>query len=514
MSGFEAVRETDQYRDLEAQLANREWRLDHLYRIKNKDGLDIPFTRNFAQRHYAEREWFRDVIAKSRKLGFSTYIEIEILDDCLFTENVTADIVDYTVDDAEAKLDIVKFAYERLPKSLRDGVPMVKSNNSEVVFGNGSSVSAGTGSRGGTPQILHISEIGKIAQMKPQVAKEIRTGSITAVPQTGKIYAESTAHGTSGEFYDMVKRAEKLKLQGARLSPIDFKLHFYGWFLDPDNRIQSSLATLTPELREYFAALLKEQGIKADADQMAWYAKEYERLGPDDIKSEHPSHVGELFFASLEGAYYKEALSRARRQGRIGHEVPWDSSRPVNTFWDIGIDDENVVGFHQSDGVRHRVIDCVRWTGEGISGGVRMLREKHEQRGFMYGKHYGPHDLNNKDWSQFTAMSRKEVAAEHGINFIVVPRVLDKADSIDAGRRLIDNTWFCSKWAASLVDNLDNYTKRWDKVNSRWSGEPAKNGHDHGADAWQQLAMAVQPDSVAAAKRGRRERQRGSQWAG
>lgn len=513
MSGFEAVRESDQYRDLKEQLSDREWRIDNLYRIKNKDGLDIPFKRNFAQRHYSQRQWFRDVITKSRKLGFSTLIDIEILDECLFTENIKADIIDYTVDDAEAKLDIVRFAYERLPKSIRQGVPMVKSNNSEIVFGNGSSVSAGTGSRGATPQILHISEIGRIAQMKPQVAKEIRTGSITAVPQTGKVYAESTAHGTSGEFYDMVKRAENLKLQGSRLSPVDFKLHFYGWFLDPDNRIQSSLVTLTPELREYFAALLRDHAIAVDADQQAWYSKEYERLGPDDIKSEHPSSINELFFASLEGAYYKEALSRARRAGRIGHEVPWDSSRPVNTFWDIGVDDENVVGFHQSDGVRHRVIDCVRWTGEGISGGVRMLREKHEQREFLYGKHYGPHDLENHDWSQYTAKSRKEVAAEHGINFIVVPRVLDKADSIDAGRRLIDNTWFCAKYAGSLVDNLDNYTKKWDRLNSRFLGEPAKNGHDHGADAWQQISMALQSTDIRSA-RPRRERSRGSQWSG
>ena len=39
---------------------------------------------------------------------------------------------------------------------------------------------------------------------------------------------------------------------------------------------------------------------------------------------------------------------------------------PVNTFWDIGMDAENCIWFHQTDGVRHPLIDLYQNSGEGL----------------------------------------------------------------------------------------------------------------------------------------------------
>ena len=79
--------------------------------------------------------------------------------------------------------------------------------------------------------------------------------------------------------------------------------------------------------------------------------------GPDDMKSEFPSCLEECFCSSLEGSYFKRELTKARDEKRIGLLLPFDPSRPVNTFWDIGMDDKNCIWFHQTDGVRHRLID-------------------------------------------------------------------------------------------------------------------------------------------------------------
>jgi hypothetical protein len=79
--------------------------------------------------------------------------------------------------------------------------------------------------------------------------------------------------------------------------------------------------------------------------------------GPDDMKSEFPSCLEECFCSSLEGSYFKRELTKARDEKRIGLPLPFDPSRPVNTFWDIGMDDKNCIWFHQTDGVRHRLID-------------------------------------------------------------------------------------------------------------------------------------------------------------
>jgi len=498
-STLDAVRETPEYRASKAKLADREWRLDNLYSIKNADGIAVPFKRNAAQLHYSHREWFRDTILKSRKLGFSTFISIRMLDGCLFASNTTCGIIDQTLDDATAKISMAKFAYDRMPATLRQGMPLTVNNHHELQWANGSKIVAGTSYRGDTPQMLHVSEYGPISAKSPLVAKEIKTGTIESVPINGKIWVESTAKGTSGEFYDLVNAGEQLKASGQALTQRDFKLHFYGWYMNPANRLPINLVHIPSDMREYFEELRVKHGIVTDGMQQAWYVKTREFLGPDDMRSEHPSTPGECFFASLEGAYFKNEMNQARREKRIGLPVPHDTTRPVHTFWDLGLDGNMAIGFMQTDGVRHRVIDFARGESSGLSDGIRILKEKNATRGFMYGKHYGPHDLETRDWSNMsgvTAQTRKEVAAEHGIDFIVVDRVGDKADSIEAARRMIATTWFCSEYAGGLVECLDNYVRMWNKTIQQWMATPAKNGFDHGADAFQQISMGLQPDVV------------------
>lgn len=514
-SSLEAIRQSKEYKAARAQLASRDWRLDNLYWIKGEDGVAIPFRRNEPQLKYSAQEWYRDTILKSRKLGFSTFIAIELLDGCMFASNQIAGIVDRTLDDAKSKLAIVKFAYDRMPESMRLANPLVLDNQEELSWSNGSSIVAGTSYRGDTPQMLHISEYGPISAKSPEVAREIKNGSITSVPKSGKIWVESTPMGTAGEFFEMVKTGERLAATGQQLTQLDFKLHFFGWHMKQANRLPINLVHIPADMREYFEELRAKHGIETDGMQRAWYVKERERLGPDDMKSEHPSTPDECFFASLEGAYFKKEMNKARADKRIGLPVPHDTTRPVHTFWDIGMDGHLAIGFMQTDGVRHRFIDFARGEHSGLSDGLRILQEKNSTRGFRYGKHYGPHDLTEREWTDMhnvTARTRKEIAAEHGVDFIVVPRVGDKADSIEAARRLISSSWFCSEYAGDLVECLDNYTKSWNRSTSQWMSVPAKNGYDHGADAFQQIAMGLQPDIVH-----RRDqfggRRKGSHWS-
>lgn len=498
-SSLDIIRKSKEYQAARSQLADREWRLDNLYWIKNEDGVAIPFKRNEAQRYYSAREWHRDTILKSRKIGFSTFIAIEMLDGCMFASNTVGGIIDRTIDDASSKLGIVKFAYERMPESMRLANPLVKDNEKELAWANGSKIVAGTSYRGDTPQMLWISEYGPISAKSPQVAKEIKTGSITSVPKGGKVWVESTAMGTAGEFFELVKGGEQLQASGQALTQLDFKLHFFGWHRKVGNRLPINLVHIPADMREYFHMLEQKHGIKTDGMQQAWYVKERERLGPDDMRSEHPSTPDECFFASLEGAYFKNEMNAARRDKRVGLPVPHDPSRPVHTFWDLGMDGNLAIGFMQTDGVRHRFIDFVRGEHSGLSDGIRLLKEKNQTRGFSFGKHYGPHDVGHREWGDMegvTARTRKEIAAEHGVDFIVVAKVSDKADSIEAGRRLINTSYFCSEYAGDLVECLDNYVKSWNKNTAQWMSIPAKNGFDHGADAFQQIAMGLQPDIV------------------
>lgn len=492
---IEAVRNSAAYKATKAQLVDRQWRLDNLYWIKDKDGKEVPFRRNHAQRTYAKNAWFRDTIVKARQLGFSTDIAMQITDDLVFRPNTVAAIIDYKLPDAEKKLEKIKFAYERLPTVIRSGVKMVKDNDAEMTLTNGSKITVGTSFRGDTPQVMHISEYGKISTDNPKAATEIKTGGIQSVGLNGKVYVESTAHGIGGEFYDMVQRAEKRAAEGAPLTRLDFKLHFFPWHDDPSYRLRQNLVTIPKELVSYFDELRTKSGLITDGDQIAWYAKKLEELGPDDMKSEYPSTMAETFFNSMEGAYFKAQMSRARNERRIGQPVPFDPTRPVNTFTDIGMDDEQAIWFHQSDGVRHRFIDFHKSSDEGLMGFIRVVREKAMSRGFIYGKHYGPHDLGTRDWSNPTVQSRAQVAEGFGIKFVVVPRVSEKIEAIEAARRMLNVSWFDSENCAEGVKALDSYRKTWNEKLGQWGNEPVHDWASHPADAYMTGAMGWRPDS-------------------
>jgi hypothetical protein len=511
MSATQEFRDHPSFKATKAQLADREWRLDHLNWVKDKDtGRPVRFLRNFVQRKFSAELWFRDVIVKARQLGFSTDIAIKMLDDCLFNSNTVAAIVDYKLTDAVKKLDKLRFSYERMPLPIRESIRLVKDNEAEMKFSNGSVISVGTSYRGDTPQVLHISEYGKISTDNPTLANEIKTGAIQAVSMNGKIYVESTAHGIGGEFYELVERAQNAKKEGRKLTRLDFKLHFFGWHMDPSYKIQSNLVLITQEMMQYYEEL-KSKGITLSADQLAWYAKKYEELGPDDMKSENPSLIEECFFNSLQGAFFKKELARARLDRRIGQPLPYDPTRVVNTFGDIGVDDEQAIWFHQSDGVRHRFIDFASSSGEGLDHYVRVLKEKQSTRGFIYGKHFGPHDLNVQDWSAPHAQTRVEVAKGLGIKFTVVPRVQEKGEAIEAARRFIATSYFCSQYCSEGVKALDNYRKKWNEKLAIFTGEPVHDWASHPADALMTGAMGWAPD--AAAKTRAPKDDRGSAWS-
>lgn len=499
------------------RLADREWRLDNLYFIQNEDGDTIRFVRNEAQVAYCKQRWWRDLIVKARQLGMSTLIEILILDLCLFKSGQNAGVIDVTLGDARLKLAKIKFAYDRLPQVVRDACTLTKANTEEMQWANGSRVSVGTSYRGGTLQFLHVSELGKISVNSPLTAKEIKLGAMRAVHATGIIAVEATAHGTGGEFYDMVQKAKAKADTGGSLSPLESRLHFYGWWVKREYRLPNNLVLLSQELKDYFAEiapkLLDRHGVTLDANQMAWYAAQYADLGPDDMKSEFPSVFEEAFYSSLHGSFWKNEIAKARREGRIGQMVPFDPTRRVNTFWDIGEDCTALI-WHQTDGLRHRIIDYYEEEGWSLQGACALVDEKRRTRKFVYDKHLGPHDFGNKDWGN-NAQTRKETAKGLGVDITIVPRIEVKADAIEAGRRFLNNAWIDQEHCGGLfIERIENYRKKWNKTLGVFTSEPVHDLSSHCADSLMTGACGLVPEKPERDKRRRfGEERRTTQWS-
>lgn len=473
--------------DLVRYFGDRTWRLNNLYWIVDKSGSPRQFIMNRAQRRLLRAMHNRNVILKARQLGFSTFIQIFMLDTVLWNSHQAGGVIAQDKDSAE---DIftnkVKFAFERLPQALQDHLAPGQDSVRKLVFANGSSLTVGTSMRSGTLQMLHVSEMGKIAARYPDKAREIVTGSFEAVPLDGIVWVESTAEGREGAFYDLVKRARDFQASGRPLGPLDWAFHFFPWWEEPSYRADPEQAQIHPPLRDYFEELRDKHGIELTPEQRAWYALKERDLG-EDMKREHPSHPDEAFEQAIIGAYYATQFRNLRQERRIT-TVPHSPELNVHTAWDLGMSDSTAIWFVQVHGREVRVIDYLEDSGEGIAHYAEELKRRAEHRKYRYGRHFAPHDINVRELG--SGVSRIEVALEHGIRFEVVPRVESQAEGVQAVRQFLPMCWFDEEKTGEGVKALEHYRKQWDERLGTYKSQPLHDWASHGAKAFETLARA------------------------
>lgn len=471
-----------------ANIADNVWRLENLYYIIDKDGKVVKFKMFPIQRKFLENMWYRNAVLKSRQHGFTTLIDLWIIDQVLFVPNTTAVIIAHRTDDAAAILKSkAEFPYENLHPSIKKRIPLVEKNKTTMTFANGSSIKVTTSGRSGTAQILHVSELGYTSRHRPDVASEIVNGSFPAIHENGFIFVESTAEGTSGEFADICRTSENKKKERRKLTRLDFKFHFYGWHEKPTNTLppeEAAYVVIPDRLQKYFMELERDEGIILDDGQKAWYSTQ-EDIFQDKMKQEHPSTAAEAFANSGKGHYFKTQMSDLRESGRLC-EVPHTRGRMVHTFWDIGVNDETAVIFAQQIGDAWKIIDYYEETDQGLDWHIEHTREIAKEKGYLLGDWVGPHDLKRRQGSD--AKQLWETAAKLGVKFIVVPKVSFKSVSIDITRTMF-SLLYIHEDLETLIEHLDNYKKEWDKIRGTWKDKPFHDRASNAADALQQWAM-------------------------
>lgn len=465
-------------------LGNQEWRLNHLYTIKNERGLAVRFRLNTAQAKFFPSIWYFNVILKARQLGFSTFISIYMLDACLFNDNHKCGIIDISLSDAKNKLDKAKFAYEKIPEDIKVFLPKpVKWGSEEISFDNGSSIVVGTSHRGDTLQKLHVSELGKIAAKYPERAKEIRTGAYNAVHAGQQVFVESTAEGQGGEFFDLCQKAQQLAERNAELTTLDPKFHFYPWWQDtryslPDEECKKVF--IATEDERYFTELAS-RGITLTHGQKCWYVKKADQQG-DEMKREFPSYPEEAFEAAVEGAYYSRQLGIIRRNGHVC-ELPHRPEHRVYTFWDLGINDMMSIWFMQQVGERYHFINYFEDHNEGIQYYIDRLMDMAKKLGYSYGGHYWPHDGAKRD--PVTAQPLHKTAKKLGLSpLFVVNRTPSLKEDIQLVRNKLPQCSFDAGNCAKGLSHLGNYRKEWDDNLGVWKDRPRHDDASHGEAAF------------------------------
>jgi hypothetical protein len=472
-------------------LKDMRWRISNLYWIIDKNGRRVKFKPNWAQQKVLDNLWFFNIILKARQLGITTFFCILYLDQILFKANKTACIIAHTDADTKKIFKRIKFAWENLPDQLKENIGYPTTDSvGEMQFPNGSSISVARSTRGGTVQYLHISEFAKICAKYPDKAREIVTGAINSVEIGNFVSIESTAEGKEGYFAEYCLKAQQMDIEGRELTELDFKYFFFPWWQEPKYVLDAKFP-ISKEYENYFEKLEKVHNIFLTEQQKRWYINK-KSMNDEDMYREYPSIWEEAFMAQIEGAYYATQMQRVYEDNRI-RNVPYDSRYPVLTYWDLGVNDFNVILFVQAVGNEIRFIDEYHNHGEGLGHYVQVLKE----RGYVYGTHTFPHDVEVQNLDEH-GKTRRQTLIDLGVrNIRTVERTKDINDDIEGVRKLFSRFYFDQTKCAKLIEACQNYKKEWDDKLGQFKNNPKHDKHSHLVDPLRNLARTWNQNMIS-----------------
>lgn len=474
------------------------WRLNHLYQVIDEDAKQVPFKLRPMQEEFLRAMWYWNVVLKNRQPGMTTGVMYYLLDQALFNSNVRVGIIAHTMDVVENLFrDKIKFAYDHLAEEIKQARSLVKDTSHELLFDNNSSVRVGLSMRSGTLQYLHITEHGTICAKYPEKAKEIKTGALNTLHAGQIAIIESTAKGRSGDFYDICTKAQALKQDGRQLSKMDYKFFFYAWWQDPKNQLDPQGVPIPDKMLKYFNELWAKHEIRLTPAQKAWYTKKWESQG-SDLKQEHPSTPQEAFEAAIQGAYYAHELQWLHENGRIT-KVPFDPTKTVDTWWDIGLDDQTAIWFTQNHGMTIRAFKYYENANYALKHYTEFLRSLP----YQYGRNVLPHDGKKREFTNAgpgnVAMSIDATARQLGIRAEVNPRG-DVEMGIRAVRNILPSMFIDEEACATGLKCLEEYRKEWNPAQGCYMEKPLHNWASNGADAMRTLATSHRFTSSVSAK--------------
>lgn len=293
------MNQEDFYRN---KLANKDWRMSHLYTIVNKDKQKVTFKKNRAQQHFEENRAERNVILKSRQLGFTTDESQDTLDDTLYTPNFESLFIAHTQDEATNIFNKkISFSWNSYDKDLAKlwKIKADSANKLTFDFGDGtlSSITVANSGRSGTYNRVHISEFAKLCVNYPKRANEIITGTIPSVPLDGRIDIESTAEGMGGHFYNIFWEAWD---RGEPQHPTQFKAHFYNWTWDDAEIAKVTQVIPIHQMEEGHKFADYQKLYKLTDVQITYYYLKWLSLVKDwnKLHQEYPTTPQEAFVAS------------------------------------------------------------------------------------------------------------------------------------------------------------------------------------------------------------------------
>ncbi|MBA7572709.1 hypothetical protein ES708_14493 [subsurface metagenome] len=222
----------------------------------------------------------------------------------------------------------------------------------------------------------------------------------------------------------------------------------------------------------------------------------------DDQRTE--DYINQEYYCSfnqgIEGTYLGKQLQIAQNEGRMGNIV-YDESVPINTAWDLGVGDFMTIIFYQTIGNRVHILDYLEATGYSFVYYAQKLKDRQDNKGYFYGKHYAPFDIKDREMGSLNtketkALSRKEKAEFVGIDFEEVERTSFE-NSVDSARSVMKRCFFNtdSKGVNRLITHLEQWGRKWNDINQEYSDWEARTIHTHAGAAFRYMSTVVMEET-------------------
>ena len=183
------------------------------------------------------------------------------------------------------------------------------------------------------------------------------------------------------------------------------------------------------------------------------------------------------FQAAITGSYYGTIIEDLVREKRMVSNL-YDEDIDVETWWDLGMNDQTAIWFVQRYKKEIRLIDYYENTSHGLDHYADVLKNK----GFEYSTHIFPHDVKVRELGNY-AKTRLEALLDLGIVGEVAPK-LSIEDGIESVRRNLINCWFDKDKCGTGIEYLKAYQKKWDDKAQVFKSKPQHSYASHCADAF------------------------------
>ncbi|MGU1206452.1 MULTISPECIES: PBSX family phage terminase large subunit [Pseudomonas] len=221
-----------------------------------------------------------------------------------------------------------------------------------------------------------------------------------------------------------------------------------------------------------------------------WFPEKLNRERLRD-KTERPDEYDWIWEGAyrgiVRGAVYGDEIKALDASDRLTH-VPYDRTKPVHIFWDLGRADKTAIWFAQVIPFGFAILDYYEQSGKALDHFVREL----QSRGYAYGDCWLPHDAENELLASRLTVAQQLRDAGFKVRIVKKIRV---SEGINAARMIFDRCWFDRTKTEHGLEALRSYRYEFNEDRQEFTREPIHDWASHGADAFRYLAIALKHDS-------------------